>query len=105
MTDLGRANHNLKSDEDGDHIVHVIDLNACNLWGKKWHFGNFSEWAGMAVPCQYGPQESLTGIQKIFLFWVLITPYKDWKVKLERAHFSKVRSGSLKYIHFIDETN
>ena len=51
MTDLGRANHNLKSDEDGDHIVHVIDLNACNLWGKKYHFGNFSEWAGMAVPC------------------------------------------------------
>ena len=51
MTDLGRANHNLKSDEDGDHIVHVVELNACNLWGKKYHFGNFSEWAGMAVPC------------------------------------------------------
>ena len=32
LTDLGRTDHNLKSDGDGDHIVHVIDLNACTLW-------------------------------------------------------------------------
>ena len=24
-----------------------------------------------------------------------ITPYKDWKVKLERAHYSKVQSGKI----------
>ena len=40
-------------------------------------------------------QESLKEIQKFFLFWVPITPYKDWKVKLERAHFSKVQSGKI----------
>ena len=39
---------------------------------KKCHFGNFSEWAGMAVPCLSNPQESLAGIQKFFLFWVPI---------------------------------
>ena len=27
---------------------------------------------GMTVPCERGPQEYLTGIQKIFLFWVPI---------------------------------
>ena len=42
-----------------------------------------------------GPQESLTGIQKSFLFWVLATPCKDWIVKLERVHFSKVQSGKI----------
>jgi hypothetical protein len=34
---------------------------------KKCQFGNFSEWAGMAMPGQVGPQESLTGIEKLFL--------------------------------------
>ena len=38
--------------------------------GKKCHFGNFSEWAGMAEPCYVGPQQSLTGIEKLFLSWV-----------------------------------
>jgi hypothetical protein len=37
---------------------------------KKCHFGNFIDRAGMAVPCQYGPQEFLAGFQKIFLLWV-----------------------------------
>ena len=43
---------------------------------KKCHFGNFSEWAigwaypRMAVPCYVGPQESLKGIEKLFLSWV-----------------------------------
>ena len=37
---------------------------------KKCHFGIFSEWAGMAVPRFVSPQESLTGIEKFFLFWV-----------------------------------
>ena len=53
---------------------------------KKCHFGNFSEWAGMAVPCQVGPQESLTGIEKLFLSWVPINVQKDWKAKLESAY-------------------
>jgi hypothetical protein len=43
--------------------------------GKK----DFSEWAGMAVPCLVSPQESLTGIEKLFLPWVLM---KYWKAKL-----------------------
>ena len=34
---------------------------------KKCHFGNFSEWAGIAV-------QSLRGIEKIFLFWVPLNP-------------------------------
>ena len=37
---------------------------------KKCHFGNFSEWAGMAVRALLGlvgPQESLTEIEKLFL--------------------------------------
>ena len=41
---------------------------------KKCHFGNFSEWAGMAVPCLCSPQESLTGNQKFFLIRVAINP-------------------------------
>ena len=49
-------------------------------------------WDGCAVLV---PQESLAGIQKIFLLVVPITPYKDWKVKLARAHFSKVQSGKI----------
>ena len=65
---------------------------------KKCHFDNFSEWAGMAVPCQYrqyGPQESLPGTQKFFLLCMRITPYKDWKVKLERVHIYKIQSGKI----------
>ena len=37
---------------------------------KKCHFGHFSEWAGMAVPSMVSPQESLTGIENLFLPWV-----------------------------------
>ena len=40
-----------------------VDFHA---WVKKCHFGNLSEWAGMAVPCDFGPQEFLTGTQKLF---------------------------------------
>jgi hypothetical protein len=54
--------------------------------GKKCHFGNFSEWAGMAMPCKVGPQESPTGIEKLFLSWVLVNIKKDWKAKLESAY-------------------
>ena len=32
---------------------------------KKYHFGNFSDRAQMAVPGWYGPQESLAGFQKL----------------------------------------
>ena len=58
--------------------------------GKKGHFGNFSDWAGMAVPCQVGPQESLTGIEKLFLSWVPMNIQKDWKAKLEIAYSVKM---------------
>ena len=40
----------------------------------------------MAVPCQVGPKESLTGIKKIFLSWVPINIKKDWKAKLESTY-------------------
>ena len=40
----------------------------------------------MAVPCQVGPQESLTGIEKLFLFWVPMNIQKDWQAKLESAY-------------------
>ena len=49
----------------------------------------------MAVPWQCGPQESLAGIQKFFLFWVPINPQKNLKAKLERVHFSRVQSGKI----------
>ena len=45
------------------------------------------------MPCYFSPQESLTGIHK--LFWVLITSYEDWKARLERAYFSKVQIGKV----------
>ena len=62
---------------------------------KKCHFGNFSDRAGMAVQCQCGPQESLTGFQKFFLHWVPMNSQQCQKAKLERPHFLKVRSGKI----------
>ena len=62
---------------------------------KKCHFGNFSERAGMAVPCQCSPQESLGGSEKFFLHWVLMNPQQCWKAKLERALFCRVQSGKI----------
>ena len=47
---------------------------------------NISERAGMAMPCQCGPQESLTGFQKIFLFWVSMRSQQCWKANLERPN-------------------
>jgi len=47
------------------------NTNLIHGW-KKCHFVNFSEWAGMAMPYQVGPQESLSGIEKLFLSWMLI---------------------------------
>ena len=38
--------------------------NQISSTGKKCHLGNFSEWAGMAMPCKVGLQESLTEIEK-----------------------------------------
>ena len=40
-------------------------------------------------------QKSLTQIEKFFLFRVPMNPQKDWKAKLERAHFFKVQSGKI----------
>ena len=47
------------------------------------------------VPCQCGHQESLTGVRKLFLLWVPMTPQKDCKAKLERPYFFKVQSGKI----------
>jgi hypothetical protein len=41
-----------------------------HAWVKKCHFGNFSERAGMAVPCYCGPQKCIIAFEKLFLFWV-----------------------------------
>ena len=62
---------------------------------KKCHFGNFSEWAGMAVPCQVSPQESLTGIKKMFLSWLPMSGQKDWKAKLESAYSFMLRYSKI----------
>ena len=40
-------------------------------------------------------QKSLARIKRIFLFRVPMNPQKDWKAKLERAHFFKVRSDRI----------
>ena len=40
-------------------------------------------------------QKSLTQIEKFFLFRVPMNPQKDWKAKLKRAHFFKVRSDRI----------
>ena len=59
---------------------------------KKCHFGNFSARAGMAVPCQCSPQESLVGSEKFFLHWVPMNSQQCWKAKLERAYSFRVQS-------------
>ena len=61
---------------------------------KKCHFGNFSEWAGMAVPCQVSPQESLTGIEKIFLSWVPMNIYQ-WNYVNKMNSLYQIRSKML----------
>ena len=54
---------------------------------KKCYFGNFSERAGMAVPCWCGPQKCIIAFEKIFLFWVPVNRYlQDRKAKLEGAY-------------------
>ena len=40
----------------------------------------------MAMPFYVGPQESLTGIEKLLLSWVPMSIEKDWKAKLESAY-------------------
>ena len=42
-----------------------VELHA---WVKKCHFGNFSERAGLAVPCWRCPQKCIIAIEKLFLF-------------------------------------
>ena len=78
-----------------------------HAWVKKCHFGNFSEKAGMAVPCQCGPQKCILAFEKLFLFWVPMNIQKDWKAKLESAYSFMLQNRlwicSLKnyYNHFI----
>ena len=58
-------------------------------------FGSFSDSAGMAVHCQFSPQESLTGFQKLFLNRVPVSSYQCQKAKLEQTHFFKVQSWKI----------
>ena len=58
-------------------------------------FDSFSDSAGMAMHCQFGPQESLTGFQKLFLHRLPVSSYQCWKAKLEQTHFFKVQSGKI----------
>ena len=53
----------------------------------------FQNGLGWLCPFSAAPKNPLP------LFWVPITPYKDWKVKLERAYFSKVQSGKITVLH------
>ena len=41
-----------------------------HAWVKKCHFGNFSERAGMAVPCKCCHQKRIIAFETFFLFWV-----------------------------------
>ena len=56
-------------------------------------FGQFLEWTGMAVSAAI--KNPLQELKKILLFWAPMNPSKDWKAKLERAHFSKVQSSKI----------
>jgi hypothetical protein len=62
------------------------------MQGLKVPFGQFFRMGldGRALLVQ--PSKVSCRNSKIFLFWVSITPYKDWKEKLERAHFAKIQS-------------
>ena len=62
---------------------------------KKCHSDNFSDWAGMAVHYWCGPQESLTGFQKIFLHLVPIKFLAMLEGKLRVTPFLIVQSGKI----------
>ena len=66
-----------------------------HAWVKKCHFGNFSEKAGMAMPCQCGPQKCIIGFEKFFLFWVPMNIQKDWEAKLESAYFFMLKYSKI----------
>ena len=38
------------------------------------------------MSCQVGPQDYLTGIEKLFLSWVPMNKQKEWKAKLDSAY-------------------
>ena len=57
-----------------------------------WNFFRIG-WDGRAL--LVGPSRTPHRNKKVFLFWVLMTPWKDWKAKLERPHFLKVQSGKI----------
>ena len=61
----------------------IFELHA---WVKKCHFGNFSERAGMALPCQCGPQKCIIAFEKFVLFWLSMNIQEDWRAKLEIAY-------------------
>ena len=41
------------------------------------------------------PQESLTGIEKMFLSWVPMNMQKDWKAKLESAYYFMLKYSEI----------
>ena len=81
----------------GRSLIHVLDKftkgtfhNTSNevIWPKKFkfharlkkfHFGNFSGRAGMAVPCQCSPLKVIVATEKFFLSWVPMNIQKDWR--------------------------
>ena len=70
---------NLQSPQS-DSTPWTLTLNSSEvIWsqkmsGKMGHFGNFSDWAGMAVPCKSCPQEFLTVIKYLVFLCVPINP-------------------------------
>ena len=59
--------------------------------------------AGMALPCQKGPQESCQAVfQKFFLFWVAMNCQQCWKTKLGRSLSFKVQSSKITVCKYIN---
>ena len=54
----------------------------------------------MAVPCLVGPQESLTGIENLFLSWVPINVKKGLKAKLESAYSFMLKHSKITVWHW-----
>ena len=54
-------------------VQNIFELHA---WVKKCHFGNFSERAGMAMPCYCGPQKCIKHFKKM-LFVMGANEYQE----------------------------
>ena len=59
-------------------------------------FDSFSDSSGMAVHCKFGPQESLTGFQKLFLHRLPVSSYQcAGRQNQSEPIFFKVQSGKI----------